>query len=271
MSLPSFKEEREQEGFRAIAASGNVCSVSDLAESVAGVVEGRLSAVPSSERTVDSLVGCTGVADHKQPELPRLGASYPGVVLGLLDLATAVVLLVFLVWALIVFVRSVRGSRARRAARSWPLAASLAGIALFVLFNLNGFGTDPVIGTPTRAQVTGTWVGNAGATLVLRPDGTFTARGLPSYAGQPDSPGMQLGRNPASGHGTWVIGPGDFNGPPESVIFTFVCAVHPSGCGNQVLTFDLQAENPGPSGGPALFYYLGDPDDWADQYAFTRQ
>jgi hypothetical protein len=55
------------------------------------------------------------------------------------------------------------------------------------------------------------------------------------------------------------------------VIFTFACPAHASACGNQVLTFDLQAENPGPSGRPALFYYLGDPDDWADQYAFSRQ
>jgi hypothetical protein len=188
-------------------------------------------------------------------------------VFGLLDLATAVVLLV-------IFARTVRVSLARRAARRWTLMASLAGIALFVLFNVayfNGFGTDPVIGIPTRAQVTGTWVGNAGATLVLKLDGTFTASGLPSHTGQSDFPGMQLGHNPASGHGTWAIGPGDFNGPPESVIFTFACSANASGCGNQVLTFDLLAENPGPSGGPALFYYLGDPDDWGDQYAFTRQ
>jgi hypothetical protein len=34
-----------------------------------------------------------------------------------------------------------------------------AALVLLVLFNVayfNGFGTDPVIGTPTRAQVTGT-------------------------------------------------------------------------------------------------------------------
>jgi hypothetical protein len=50
---------------------------------------------------------------------------------------------------------------------------------------VNGFGTDPLIGSPTPAQVTGTWVGSSGARLVLRPDGTFTASHLPPYVGQP--------------------------------------------------------------------------------------
>lgn len=38
------------------------------------------------------------------------------------------------------------------------------------------------------------------------------------------------------------------------------------------MTFDLQAETSSPSGGggPALFYYLGDPDDWNNQYPFVR-
>jgi hypothetical protein len=193
---------------------------------------------------------------------------------GLFDLAIAVVLLVFFVRPVVAFRRPVPDSRAGRTVRPWPLAASLAGIALFVLFNVayfNGFGTDPVIGIPTRVQITGTWVGTAGATLVVKPDGTFIASGLPPYTGQAAFPGMQSGRNPPSGQGTWLIGPGDFSGPPESVIFTFGCPQPASECASQNLTFDLQAENPGPSGGRALFYYLGDPDDWSNQYAFTRQ
>jgi hypothetical protein len=55
------------------------------------------------------------------------------------------------------------------------------------------------------------------------------------------------------------------------VIFNFACSPPGSGCTNWNLTFDLQAEIPGPSGGPALFHFRGDPDDWSDQYAFTRQ
>lgn len=152
-----------------------------------------------------------------------------------------------------------------------------AGLALLVVLNVayfNGFGTDPVIGSPVRAQVTGTWVGDHGATLVLRPDGTFTASGLPPYVGNAtDAVGTTgLPQNPPSGHGTWIIGPGDFNGPPESVIFTFACDAGPYGCAGQAMTFDLQAETSSPSGGggPALFYYLGDPDDWSNQYPFVR-
>jgi hypothetical protein len=76
---------------------------------------------------------------------------------------------------------------------------------------------------------------------------------------------MRLGRNPPSGHGTWVIGPGEFDGPPGSVIFTLTCSPPGHECPNWNLTFDLQAESTGPSGGPALFYYRGDPDDWSDQ------
>ena len=93
--------------------------------------------------------------------------------------------------------------------------ASLAAIGVFILLNVtlfNGFGTDPVIASPARAQVTGTWVGTGGTKLVLLPDGTFTASSLP-----------------------------------------------------------VQAESSSPSGSPALIYYLGDPDDWSNQYAFTRQ
>ena len=51
-----------------------------------------------------------------------------------------------------------------------------------------------------------------------------------------------------------------------SGIFTFACTAPDRACP----TFSLAAENRGPSGRPALFYYLGDPDD-DNQYAFTRQ
>ncbi len=193
---------------------------------------------------------------------------------GLFDLLIALALFVFLVSSIVLFLLP-RLTGAGRVTRVWLLVASLAGTGLFILFNVayfNGFGTDPVIGSPTGAQVWGTWVGSGGARLVLRPDGTFTASGLPPYVGQPtDFLDMLLGRNPPSGHGTWVIGPGDFGGSPESVIFTFTCSPPGHECTNWKLTFDLQAERPGPSGGAALFYYLGDPDNWSDQYAFTRQ
>lgn len=151
----------------------------------------------------------------------------------------------------------------------WTFGAALALLVLFNVAYFNGFSSDPVIDSPTRTQVTGTWVGDHGAVLVLRPDGTFTAGGLPQSllqtSGSPP--------NPPSGHGTWVIGPGEFNGPPESVIFTFACNADSNGCAGQAATFDLQAETSSPSGGdgPALFDYLGDPDDWSNQYPFVRE
>jgi hypothetical protein len=158
------------------------------------------------------------------------------------------------------------------------LCACGVALVLFVLFNVayfNGFGTDPVIGSPTRAQVTGTWVGDYGAVLVLRPDGTFTASGLPPDVGDVTSGtgASSPGQNLLSGRGTWIIGPGAFNGPPQSVIFTFSCGVGPNGCPADVQSFDLQAEASSPSGGggPALFYYLGDPDDWSNQYPFGNR
>jgi hypothetical protein len=166
----------------------------------------------------------------------------------------------------------------RRARRSATPVALLwifgAATVLLVLFNVAYFsGADPVIGSPTGTQVTGTWVGDHGARLLLRPDGTFTASGLPPHVG--DGKGIfatpGLPKNPASGHGTWIIGPGDFGGSLESVIFTFTCDAAPNGCTGRTMSFDLQAESSSPSGGPALFYYLGDPDDWSDQYPFVRE
>jgi hypothetical protein len=150
----------------------------------------------------------------------------------------------------------------------WIFGAALVLLVLFNVLYFNGFGTDPVLGSPTRAQVTGTWIGDHGAILVLRADGTFTASGLPSSLPVSGSLPAQ-----PSGHGTWVIGPGDFSGPPESVIFTFACDAGPGGCAGPATTFDLQAETSSPSGGggSALFYYLGDPDDWSDQYPFVRE
>lgn len=162
--------------------------------------------------------------------------------------------------------------RVRRTGAVTVLWAFGAALVLLVLFNVayfNGFGTDPVIGSPILTQVTGTWIGDHGAILVLRPDGTFTASGLPpsllQMSGSPP--------DPPSGHGTWIIGPGEFNGPPESVIFTFACDAGSNGCAGPATTFDLQAETSSPSGegGPALFYYLGDPDDWNNQYPFVRE
>jgi hypothetical protein len=110
--------------------------------------------------------------------------------------------------------------------------------------------------------------------LVLRPDGTFTASALPPQIGTAapalSSTGDVL--NTGSGHGTWTIGPGVFNGSPDSVIFTVACGTAPSSCAGHPRTFDLQLETNAPNGGggPALFYYTGSPRDLSNQYPFVR-
>jgi hypothetical protein len=168
--------------------------------------------------------------------------------------------------------------RVRRSDRAvavlWTFGAALV---LLIFFNVAYFksGANQVTGSPTRAQVTGTWVGDEGSNLVLRPDGTFTASALPQDVGTAAavtySPSGSL-LNPWSGHGTWIIGPGEFNGSPESVILTVACDAAPNGCAGHPRTFDLQAETNAPNGGggPALFYYLGNPHDLSNQYPFVR-
>jgi hypothetical protein len=151
-----------------------------------------------------------------------------------------------------------------------------SALALLTFVNVTYFkSANQVIGSPTRAQVTGTWVGDYGLTLVLRPDGTFTTPALPPHVGTA-APALSADGSSVlgtwSGHGTWVIGPGVFNGSPQSVIFTVACDAVPSGCAGHPKTFDLQVETNAPSGGggPALFYYLGSPRNLSNQYPFVR-
>lgn len=169
------------------------------------------------------------------------------------------------------------GARRRRStsrAVLWTLGAALIA---FVFFNVTYFrpGANHVVGSPTHAQVTGTWAGDYGLALVLRPDGTFTTAGLQPQVGTAapvlfSTDGDVL--NVWSGHGTWIIGPGNFNGSPDSVIFTVACNAGPTGCAGHPRTFELQMETNAPSGGggPALFYYLGNSRDLSNQYPFNR-
>jgi hypothetical protein len=170
---------------------------------------------------------------------------------------------------------------ARRVRRSDRAVAVLwtfrVGLVLLALLNLAYFrpGANRVVGSPTRAQVTGTWGGDYGLGLVLRPDGTFTSAALPPHVGTA-APVLSSGDGDVvdtwPAHGTWTIGPGDLNGSPESVIFTVDCGAAPSRCADHPRTFDLQLETNSPDGGggPALFYYLGSPRDLSDQYPFVR-
>jgi hypothetical protein len=149
-------------------------------------------------------------------------------------------------------------------------------LALLTFVNVTYFKTaNHVIGSPTRAEVTGTWIGDYGLGLTLRPDGTFTTAALPPHVGTAEPTLNGDGSSVLdiwSGHGTWVIGPGVFNGSPQSVIFTVACDAAPSGCAGHPRTFDLQVETNAPSGGGglALFYYLGSRHDLSNQYPFVR-
>ena len=156
------------------------------------------------------------------------------------------------------------------------LCALGAAVVLLAFFIATHFkpGANQVVGSPTRAQVTGTWVGDYGLGLVLRPDGTFTSAALPPRVGTaaPDISGGNV-LDVWSGHGTWTIGPGDADGSAQSVIFTVGCGAVPGGCASHPRMFELQLETDAPSGGggPALFYYLGSARDLSSQYPFVRR
>lgn len=95
---------------------------------------------------------------------------------GLFDLLIAFALLVLLVGSFVLFLVP---TRVGRGGRVWLLVASLAGTGLLILFNVayfNGFGTDPVIGSPTAAQVTETWMGSGGVRCRKKPRVRRTSR-----------------------------------------------------------------------------------------------
>ncbi len=112
--------------------------------------------------------------------------------------------------------------------------------------------TGPADITPTRSMVTGTWRGATGAVLVLRPDGTFTARALPSdFGGTP-------GWAPAQGSGTWHLPPARSLG---SVVFDFASLPNTE--------FALGVERLGSS--VVMYYNKGDPDQGVTgQYQFAK-
>jgi hypothetical protein len=143
-----------------------------------------------------------------------------------------------------------------------------AGLGFLVLFDVTILaGSGQVTSTLSPAQVTGTWRGSDGATLVLRPDGTFTGTGLPTHIGwQPSAGGPLDSTNPANVRGTWSISP--VSGPdksPASVIFCYDRRTDPDSCDQFGLLLRHASSSPAPS------WYLGDPDNIGDQYAVNRQ
>ena len=151
-----------------------------------------------------------------------------------------------------------RGTRAETTVL-WVL---VPGLALIVLFHVALFSSPGPVSNPAPSQVTGTWIGAHGATLVVRADGTFTASNLPATLDQADNVGIPS-QPVKAGSGTWEIG-GPYAQDQSYVSFTFGCASDESLCG---ASFELQLQGTAP---PGLFYYIGDPDD-DNTYVFARQ
>jgi hypothetical protein len=142
------------------------------------------------------------------------------------------------------------------------------GLGLLVLFDVVILASpDSITGTVSPVQVTGTWRGSDGATLVLRPDGTFTGTRLPTHIGWlPSAGGPPDSTNPANVRGTWSIGPSSGPGKnPASVIFCYDRRTNPDSCDQFGLLLRHTSSSPAPS------WYLGDPDNIGDQFAFNKQ
>jgi hypothetical protein len=130
-----------------------------------------------------------------------------GLLIVLLDLAAIGGLII----AIVVTALRLRPSRLARPGvatiRRWTsLIMLLAVLGLLVLGNVRFLNSSYDLGRPAPAQVAGTWTDSDGATLLVLPDGTFTATGLPADANDPAGDGKP---HPADGHGTWQITRGD--------------------------------------------------------------
>jgi hypothetical protein len=145
-----------------------------------------------------------------------------------------------------------RGRRPRFTMRTRLILAVLVVLILGTVIVLRVLGeTTPV--TPLRAAIVGTWTNPDGARLILRPDSTYTASGMPYI-----DDGMQNDALPGNGSGTWEIEPWDSSsGSGGGVDLTA-----DSGSG----TFLTTAGDPAR---PEVFATIGDPDD-GDDFDFSR-
>ena len=136
---------------------------------------------------------------------------------------------------------------------------------LAIAFSLAGCTSNLPIPTPSPSAVIGTWE-HGSDVIILNPDGTFTASGLPR--GVIDQTPVASGAEPAGPSekvsGTWSIGSGgtDVGGAP-GVQLAFV---NPKKVGyNHGLTLVVDGSTP-----LQLFVTLGRPDSGV-RYSFTRQ
>jgi hypothetical protein len=131
--------------------------------------------------------------------------------------------------------------------RLLALAAAVVVAIVGVIVYSEASAPNPFL--PSRSMMIGTWQSASGAVITLRPDGTFTARGLPANAGE-----SAYGTVPS---GSWRVGP--VHAEPSGVIFDFSPAVQ----------MELLVERV--SSRVSMYYDKGDPDEGVSgQYQFTK-
>jgi hypothetical protein len=150
---------------------------------------------------------------------------------------------------------AVRVARGRLRPTAWAILAALVLVVAVVAVACAAGLTGPTSITPTRSMVIGTWRSSSGAVLVLRPDGTFTARGVPGNAGESSTLNI-----PADGSGRWSVGPHS-----GSVGVTFDYAPSFSLRVQMVLLVERLGSS------VVMYYDKGDPDQGVTgQYQFTK-
>lgn len=123
-----------------------------------------------------------------------------GLFLITLDLAAVVGLVIAIVLAAL-RLRPSRITGPGTASWRWTsLIALVAVLGLVVFGNVRFVLSSYEQGRPTPAQIVATWNGSDGATILVRPDGTFVAAGLPADSNDPAGEGKP---HPTHGHGTW--------------------------------------------------------------------
>lgn len=153
---------------------------------------------------------------------------------------------------------NVSGTRQKMACRDWPKRKSVvllvvaAVLPALLAVACTGDLASPVLITPTRAQVIGTWKSTQGAVLTLNADGRFVAQALPSDFGA-----FPAGVVPTNASCDWHVGlvPAE----PPGVVFNF----------SRTIQAELFVERDMST--LIMYYDRGDPDQGVTgQYQFRR-
>jgi hypothetical protein len=142
--------------------------------------------------------------------------------------------------------------------RRWIVVITLSAALALLVFGCVQFLISAYDrGRPAAAQITGTWTDSSGSTLRVRPDGTFTAAGLPADANDPAGDGKP---RPGGGHGTWQITKGDGT---WSTLFTL--------SGGAQFRLAVPSAYPPGHGSAAVFSYVFARYDAVNLWTFYRR